>query len=141
MFFILLQKLFLFLRKSKFKILDIQISWYHPMPKHKTRKTIYWITWKVDTVCQWNLASLCHIPKGKFVSKNYIKTAIWNIVPRPFVFAKNYAQPLLENEIFEATCLYYICNSKNIKICQNHHAHLLRFLFTGDSLKIKRAWN
>ena len=83
------------------------------------------------------MASLCHIPKGKFVSKNYIKTATWNIVPGPFVFAKNYAQPLLENDIFEATCLYDICNSKNIKICQNHHAHLLRFLFTGDSFKLK----
>ena len=27
-------------------------------------------------------------------------------VPGPFVFTKNLAQPLLENEIFEARCLY-----------------------------------
>ena len=33
--------------------------------------------------------------------------------------------------------LYYICNSKTIKICPNQHADLLRFLFTEDSLKIK----
>ena len=41
MFFISLQKLFLFLRKSDFRILDTQISLRHPMPKHKTRKTFY----------------------------------------------------------------------------------------------------
>ena len=40
-FFILLQKLFSFSRKSKFRILDIQISWHHQMPNHKTRNTFY----------------------------------------------------------------------------------------------------
>ena len=38
MFFILLQKVLSFSRKSKFKILDIQIS-CHQMPKHETRNT------------------------------------------------------------------------------------------------------
>ena len=51
MFFISLQKLFLFLRKSNFSILDIQISWRHQMPKHKTRNTFYLITWEVNTAC------------------------------------------------------------------------------------------
>ena len=41
MLFISLQKLFLLSRKSKFKILDIQISWGHQMPKHKTKNTFY----------------------------------------------------------------------------------------------------
>ena len=39
------------------------------------------------------------------LSKNFTKTAI-SKVPGPFVFTKNLAQPLLENEIFEARCLY-----------------------------------
>ena len=50
MFFISLQKIFLFLRKSKFRVLDIQISLLHQMPKHKTGNTFYWITWEVNTV-------------------------------------------------------------------------------------------
>ena len=32
-----------------------------------------------------------------------------------------------------------MCNSKTIKICPNHHADLLRFLFKEDSLKIKKV--
>ena len=41
MFVISLQMLFSFSRKSKFRILDIQILWRHQMPKHKTRNTFY----------------------------------------------------------------------------------------------------
>ena len=46
-----LQKLFLFSRKSNFRILGMQISRFHQMPKHKARNTFYWITWEVNTVC------------------------------------------------------------------------------------------
>ena len=73
-FFISLQKLFSFSRKSNFRILNFQISWRHQMPKHKTRNTFHWITWEVNTVCYWNLASLCHITK-KILSKFFTKTA------------------------------------------------------------------
>ena len=47
----------------------------------------------------------------------------------------------MENKIFEESYLYlyYICNSKTIKICPNQHADLLRFLFTEDSLKIEKG--
>ena len=45
----------------------------------------------------------------------------------------------MENEIFEASYLYYICNSKAVKICPNQYADLLRFLYTEDSLKIKKS--
>ena len=51
------------------------------------------------------------------------------------MFAKNEAQLILENEIFEASYLHSICNSKAIKICPNWHADLHRILFTGDFLK------
>ena len=70
------------------------------MPKHKSRKTFYWITWEVNTVL---------MKFGQFMSyckrKNSTKTAI-SKVPGPFVFTENLAQPLLENEIFEASYLY-----------------------------------
>ena len=49
-FFISLQKLFLFSRKSKFRTLHFQISWCHQMPKCKTRNTFYWITWEVNSL-------------------------------------------------------------------------------------------
>ena len=51
------------------------------------------------------LASLCHTIKEKVLSKGSTKTAIWKLVPGPFVFVKNSAQPQLDKEIFEATCL------------------------------------
>ena len=139
MFFNSLLKLFSFSRKSNFRILDFQISWRHLMPKHKTRNTFYWITWEVITVCKWNLASLCHILKEIVSSKNFTNTAAWKLVPGLFVFAKNLAQPLLENEIFEAIYLYQICNSKAIEISPNQQAGLLRFLFREDSLKTKQS--
>ena len=56
------------------------------MPKHKTRNTFYW---EVNTVCWWNLASLCDIAKEKKFSKTFIKTMTQKLVPGPFVFAKN----------------------------------------------------
>ena len=57
-------------------------------------------------VCQWNLAGLCYTTKEKVLSKISTKTATWKLVSGPFLFAKNQVQPLLENQIFEATCLY-----------------------------------
>ena len=89
MFFISLQKAFSYLKKSHFSILDFQISWHHQMPNHKTTNTFYWITLEVNMVCWWNLASLCHILKEIFSSKNYTKNVTWKLVPGPFVLAKN----------------------------------------------------
>ena len=55
------------------------------------------------------------------------------------MFANNYAQLVLENEIFEASYLHWIYNSKAFEICPNQHADLLRIVFTEDSLKIKKG--
>ena len=134
-----LLKLLSFSRKSNFRILEFQISWRHLMPKHETRNTFYWITWEVITVCKLNLASLYHILKGIISSKKFTNTAAWKLVPGLFVFAKNLAQPLLENEIFEAIYLYQICNSKAVEISPNQQAGLFRFLFIEDSLKTKQS--
>ena len=75
------------------------------MAKHKTQNTFYWITYKVNKVYWWNLASLCHITKERFLSKNFTKSATWKVVPGPFVVTKNEALPLLENEIFDTSYL------------------------------------
>ena len=48
--FLFHSKLFLFLRKSIFRIFDIQVLWRHHMPKHKTRNTFHWITWEVNSL-------------------------------------------------------------------------------------------
>ena len=46
----------------------------------------------------------------------------------------------MENDILETSWLYYICNSKTIKIYQNQHADFQHaFLFTEDSLKIRKG--
>ena len=62
------------------------------MPKHKTINRFYWVTSEVNTVCWWNLTSLCHITKEKILSKNSTKTATWKLVSGPSVFGKNQAQ-------------------------------------------------
>ena len=41
--------------------------------------------------------------------------------------------------MFEASYLYWICNSKAIEICPNQHADLLRIVFTEGSLKTKQG--
>ena len=40
------------------------------MPKPKTRDKFYWMTYEVNAVGWWNLASLYHITKEKILSKN-----------------------------------------------------------------------
>ena len=42
-------------------------------------------------------------------------------------------------ETFEAIYLFYICNSKATKISPDQHSDFHRFLFTEDSLKIKKS--
>ena len=137
-FFISLQKLFSFWRKSNFRILDFQISWRHQMPKHKTRNTFHWITWEVNTVCQWNLASLCHVTKEKIFQKNCPKTATCKTSSRPFYvyncFKHNHCwkMKLLKQAINITYVLAKL--SKFVQISTN----ALRFLLTEDSLKIKK---
>ena len=53
------------LEKIKF---NLQVSRRHYILKNKTRNTFHWRTWRVTTVCWWNLVSL-----KKQLSKNFIK--------------------------------------------------------------------
>ena len=83
MFFISSRKLYLFLRSSDFKFADIQMSWLYQIPNHETGNSFYGITWEVNTVWSWNLASLCIITKEKLLSKN-MKNVAWTLVVGPF---------------------------------------------------------
>ena len=57
---------------------------------------------------------MSYYKRKKKLSKNSTKTAI-SKVPGPFVFTKNLAQLLLENEIFEASYLnIYEQNYQNL---------------------------
>ena len=123
-FFNSLQELYLFSRKSKFIILDIQISWRYQMPKHKIRNTYlntYSLLMKFEQFMSYY--------KRKNLLKRHTKTATWKLVPDPLV-----PGPLLENEFLKQATYIKMSNSKTIKICSNQHAALLRFLFTEDSL-------
>ena len=141
----LLQKLFPFSSKSSLRILDIQISWRHQMPKHRIRNTFYWITWEVNIVCKWNLTSWCHITKEKMWSKSSIKTATWKLIQGLFALTENYPKfkdlSLLEIKSLKRATYIRYGNSTTIKICTNQFAGFLRFLFTEDFWKLKRPWN
>ena len=141
MFFISLQKLFLFSRKSNFRILHFQISWRHQMHKHKTRNTFHWITWEVNTVCWWNLASLCHITKKKIHQKFLQKL-------RP----ENYFQVLLclhrikHNFYWQMKFLKQATYTKYVIANLSKCVQINMSTFTGSFLprilwKLKRPWN
>ena len=105
-FFYFTSKALFFSRKSSFSILDIQTSWRHQIPNHKKRDKFYWMTCITQFVNEtW---PVFYTTKKNFVSKTSIKTAAWQLVPDRFVFAKNKAQPLLENEVSEATYIRYV---------------------------------
>ena len=80
------EKCFLFHFESSFRswdnqILTFQIFKCHDVIKYPSINTkhIYWITWEVKTVWQWNLASLSYY-KIKFFFKNSVKNVAWKLV-------------------------------------------------------------
>ena len=88
-FFISVQKLFSFSRKSNFRNLNIQVSWRHQMPKYKTINTFYWITWKVNTVCYVNkIWSVIPYYKNKNFMKKFCKNCDLETSSRPFCVCK-----------------------------------------------------
>ena len=107
-FLVLLQKFFLS-RKTKFRILDIQISWCHQMPKHKARIAFYWINREVNTVC------LSHIAMEKFYQKVQKKRNL-KTSSRSFYICKELSTSCIE----EQACLKqaaYIRYKKNMYVC------------------------
>ena len=72
---------------------------------------------------------MTYYKKNNFI-KNSQKSVAWKLVPGAFALAKNWAQPALENEIFQAIYLHQIRNSKATELSPNQHAGLLRLFFT-----------
>ena len=70
MFFITFQKLILFSRKSKFRILDIHISWRHQIPKHKkNQKTILGNNFGSEHSLLVKFGRIVILPKKNFYQK------------------------------------------------------------------------
>ena len=158
MFLILLKKLFSFSRKSKFRSLGFK---FHDVIKYLNIKKKH-----ILVNYLWSKHSLS-MKFGQFISyykrklsKKSTETATWKLVPDPFLFAKNEAQPLVENEIFEASCQYSLIakllrfnsNSNNSKTAYSLITKLLRFVqvstwTSSDSFlrripwKLERVWN
>ena len=72
-------------------------------------------------------------------TKIFCKSCDLKTSSRAFCVCKELGTTSMDNEIFEASSLYWRCNSKTIKICPNQYADLSRFLFTEDSLKAKKS--
>ena len=81
------------------------------------------------------MASLYHITKN-IIKKKSRKTMTWKLVPRPFEFAKNQAQTLLENETWKWKQTTYVLAklSKFVQISTQTSSDF----FLQDSLKIKK---
>ena len=90
-------KLCSFSRKSKFRILDIQISWSH-QTKHKTRNTFYWITWEVNK---------CRITK--ILSKKIIKTCNLATSSRLLCICKELSTNSIGKLNFSCKLLMWLC--------------------------------
>ena len=85
MFFMSFQELFSFSKKSKFRILGIQISWRHQTPKRKTRNALYWS--KQSLLVKFG--QFMSYYRRKKLSKDFTQTVTWKLVPDPLVLAKN----------------------------------------------------
>ena len=71
MFYISLPRLFSLLRKLKFEILDVQVSWRHQMPKHETRKRFHWIIWEVNSLLMKFAQFISYYKRKSFIRKFY----------------------------------------------------------------------
>ena len=80
---------------------------------------------------------MSYFKRNNFIKRFYKKCGL-ETSSRPIFVCKELTKNLLENKIFGAIYLYKMCNKKTIEISQNQHGDLLRFLFTEDSLKLKK---
>ena len=106
MFFISLQKLFSFSRKSTFRILDIEVSWRNQMPKHKARNTFYWITWEINTLII-KFGQFVSYYKKKFI-KRFYKNCDLKTSSRPFCVRKELSTTSVRKWNFWSKLLRYV---------------------------------
>ena len=70
-----------------FRILDVQISWHHQMPKYKIRNIFYWITWKVNN----------------FILQKKISNNSTKALSKPFSVSKELSTSTIGKWIFETS--------------------------------------
>ena len=139
-FFIPLQKFCSFSRKTSFRFLDIQIL-FHQMRGHKARNTFYWITWEVNTVCEWNLARLCHITEEQNLWKNR-KNCDLKASSIPFCVCKKLSTTSIGKHNFWRELLIFIyVIAKLSKFVQISMQTSSDFFLQRILWKLKRAWN
>ena len=138
-FFILLQKLCSFSRKSNFSILDFQISWRRQIPKHKTRKYVllnnlgskYSLLMKFDQLMSYS-------EKNNFIKKFY-KNCVLKTSFRPFCVSKELRTNSTRKWNIWSNLLTYLI-AKLSKVVQ------ISMLASSDSYlqsilwKLKRVW-
>ena len=137
MFFISLQKLFSFSRKSTFRILDIEVSWRNQMPKHKARNTFYWITWEINTLII-TFGQFVSYYKKKFI-KRFYKNCDLKTSSRPFCVRKELSTTSVRKWNFWSKLLILDMYEENYQDLPKSAHTSLRFLFTKDSLKLKKG--
>ena len=130
-FFISLQVLFLFSKKSYFNILDIYISWRH------RKNTFYWINNLISKHSLWMKFGQFVVLQNNFI-KNFNKNCEPKTSSRSFCVCKELSLTSIGKWNFWSKLLI-LDISKTIKIFPNHHTDLFWFLFTEDSLKIKKG--
>ena len=122
MFFISLQKLFSFLRKSNFKIPYFQTSWRHQMPRHKRRNTFHLGSKNSDLM---KLDQFMSYYKRKKIIKKFHKNCGLKPISRPFCVCKELSTTSIEKQNFWTSW----------KLSK----FVLRIPFPEDSLKIKQG--
>ena len=137
MFFILLQKLLSFSRKPTFRILDIQVSWRNQMPKHKARNTFYWITWEINTLII-KFGQFVSYYKKKFI-KRFYKNCDLKTSSRSFCVRKELSTTSIRKWNFWSKLLILDMYEENYQNLPKSAHTSLRFLFTKDSLKLKKG--
>ena len=77
--------------------------------------------------------------KRKYFFKDLYEKDCLETTSRSFCVCKEVNTTSIEK--WEISWLYWICNSKTSKICLNYQVNFFKFLFTEDSLNIKRTQN
>ena len=166
--FISFQKVFPFSRKSKFRILDIQISWCYQIPKDKTRNRFYWITCKHSLLMkldQFLPYYKIKISIKKFYKNCFLKTSsllqriIWKLKREGFgisfmatffiiFFDKNFSFEILHKiakfhyqTVFTFQVIQYVLHVKNIMMTSWHLSIWKVKIWLSQERKWLLKWN
>ena len=132
--------LFLLSATLNFSILEIQISWRHQMPKHRTRNTFYWIICEANKVYVSGIRSVYVTLEKKKIEKFYKNCDLENS-SRPFCFWKELSTSSFKMKFLtKATYIRYVL-AKLSKVVQISTLTSSGSFFTIDYIKVKKGLN